>query len=111
MIGLIVSSMPSVPAFVNHLRGGAPPAAVLLEPLSQRVRRKPDRRADGAHVGLDDPSLLCSANNGHWDTMCEEMADLEGQDGTQTMREGLEDGMDDTMTRSIMVGNRVGSVG
>ena len=84
MVGLIVSSMPSVPAFIKHLRGGTLPTAILFEPLSQRVERKPNRRPGGAHMGLDDPSLLYSANSGHLETGREEGTDLEGQNGIQT---------------------------
>lgn len=41
-------------------------------------------------MGLDDPSLLYSANSGHGDAGYEELTDLEGQKGMQTKREGLE---------------------
>ena len=97
MIGLIVSSMPSLPAFINHLRGGTPSTSLSFGPLSQRglkhktktnaLRRtrslKRDRIRSGAAVGLDDPSLLYSANSGHGDAGYEELTDLEGQKGLQ----------------------------
>ena len=84
MVGLIVSSMPNVPAFINHLRGGTLSKAIVFEPLSQRVERKPNRRPGGAHMGLDDPSLLYSANSGHLETGREEGRDSEGHNGIQT---------------------------
>lgn len=104
MIGLIVSSMPSLPAFVRHIRGGAPSPSISFEPLSQRGNKKtsdnsvlwfkrspkPDRRRHGTGVGLDDPTLLYSGNSGHGDAGYEELTDLEGQKRLQTKREGLE---------------------
>lgn len=121
MIGLIVSSMPSLPAFVRHLRGGTPSTSVSFEQSSQRgikktseisvlwFKRSPkaDRGRSGAGMGLDDPSLLSSANSGHGDAGYEELTDLEGQKGMQTKREGLEGFMDDTTKPTVGVGNRV----
>ena len=109
MVGLIVSSMPSVPAFINHVRGGAPPKAISFEPLSQRVKRKPNYRRGGAHMGLDDPSLLYSANGGHSDTGCEEGTDLEGHNGIRAKRGRLED-MDDRTMMNLSSEKRVGSL-
>ena len=112
-IGRIVSSMPSLPAFIKHLRhGGAPSASVLFESLSQRdemkkkkkKKKKPDRRPGGAHMELhDDRSLLYSANGGHWDARCEEMTDSQELDSTHLRREGLEESIDDRATKSIGV--------
>ncbi len=105
-----MSSMPSVPAFINHVRGGAPLAAISFEPLSQRVKRKPNFRPGGAHMGLDDPSLLYSANGGYSDAGCEEGADLEGHNGIRAKREGLEESMDDRTTITFSVEKGVRSV-
>ena len=121
MIGLIVSSMPSFPAFVRHLRGIAPATSISFEPWNQRGNRKtseksllwlkrslnPDRGTLGTGVGLDDPSLLHSANNGHGDARYEELTDLEGQKGMQTKREGLEGFMDNRTTTDFGTANRV----
>ena len=101
-IGLIVSSMPSVPAFIKHLRGGAPSASVPFEALSQRDKKKPDRRPGRAHMGLHDRSLLYSANSGHWDARSEAITHSEEQTGRQTRREGLKD---DRATRATENGN------
>lgn len=54
-------------------------------------------------MGLDDRSLLYSANSGSWDARCDGMTDLEGQNGIQTRREGLEESMDDKATRTLGV--------
>ncbi|CAF9942378.1 hypothetical protein IMSHALPRED_003648 [Imshaugia aleurites] len=103
MIGLIVSSMPSLPAFLRHLHGAAPSTSVAFDPLGQRGSQKssgrsvlwfkespkPDRDRNGADSRLDDPSLLYSANSGY-----EELADLEGQRGMPTKREDLEEPME-----------------
>ena len=112
MIGLIVSSMPSLPAFIRQLRrGGAPSASVPFEPLSQRDKlkkknEKPDRPPGEAHLRLyDDRSLLYSANSGHWDARCEETTDSEKRNDIHTSREGLEESMNDRPTRTIGVGN------
>ena len=104
MIGLIVSSMPSLPAFVKHLRGGTPSTSVSFEPLSQRSLQKKAKYnvhrftrsskqvggRDGAGMRLDDPSLLYSAGSRHEDAGYEELTDLEGQKGLHTQRERLE---------------------
>ena len=104
MIGLIVSSMPSLPAFVNHLRGGPPSVSVSFEAMSQRGLKKTsktkalrftrsskqDRGRGGVGLGFDDPSLLYSANSGNGDSGYGELTDLEGQKGVQTERERLE---------------------
>lgn len=121
MIGLIVSSMPSLPAFVRHLRGIAPATSISFEPWNQPGSRKtseksllwlkrspkPDRGTLGTGVGLDDPSLLYSANSGHGDAGYEELTDLEGQKGMQTKREGLEGFMDNRTKTNFGVANRV----
>lgn len=122
MIGLIVSSMPSLPAFVRHLRGGAPSTSISFEPLSQRGTKKtsdtsvlwfkrspkPDHGRRGAAMGLDDPSLLYSGNSGHGDAGYEELTDLGGQKGMQTKRVGLEGFMDNTTLTIAGVEQRVG---
>ncbi|KAF6218247.1 hypothetical protein HO133_006209 [Letharia lupina] len=122
MVGLIVSSMPSLPAFVRHLHGAAPSTSTWFEPLSQRENKRssersvlwfkrspnPDRGRGGAGMGLDDPSLLYSANSGHGDAGYEELTDLEGQKGTQTKREGLEEFMENVATTTVGVENRGG---
>ena len=104
MIGLIVSSMPSLPAFVRHLHGSAPSTSIVFEsgsppgikkPLKISGHwfgrsQKPDRRRGGGGIGLDDPSLLYSADGRDGDAGYEELTDLEGQTGMQTKREGLE---------------------
>ena len=124
MIGLIVSSMPSLPAFVRHLRGGAPSTSISFEPLSQRGTKKtsdtsvlwfkrspkPDHGRRGAAMGLDDPSLLYSGNSGHGDAGYEELTDLGGQKGMQTKRVGLEGFMDNTTLTIAGVEQRVGWV-
>ena len=107
MIGLIVSSMPSLPTFVKHLRGGTPSTSVSFEPLSQRNFTKKEKSnlprftrsskqvgggRDGAGMRLDDPSLLYSAGSKHGDARYEELTDLEGQKGLGTRRERLETG-------------------
>lgn len=120
MIGLIVSSMPSLPAFVHHLHGGAPSTSISFEPLS-RINKtsdtsvlgfkrspKPDRGRHGAGMGLDDPSLLYSGNSGHEDAGYEELTDLGGQMGMQTKRDGLEGFMDNTTLTIAGVEQRVG---
>ena len=55
---------------------------------------KHDGGRGGVGVGLDDPSLLYSANSEHGAAGYEELSDLEGQKGMQTKRGGLE-GMHD----------------
>lgn len=40
MIGLIVSSMPSLPAFVRHLQGVPSSTSISFDPLSQRGLKK-----------------------------------------------------------------------
>ena len=64
---------------------------------------RPDRRRDRTGVGLDDPSLLYSANGGHRGSRYEELTDLEGQKGAQTKRGGLE-GFPDTDVSMATVG-------
>ena len=114
--------MPSLPAFVRHLRGAAPSTSISFEPLSQRGIKKasdtnmlwfkrspkPDRGRHGAGMGLDAPSLLYSGNNGHGDAGYEELTELEGQKGMQTKREGLEGLMDNTTSTNAGVKQRVG---
>ena len=96
--------MPSVPAFIKHLRGGAASSPIPFEPVSQRIiKKKSDRRPSGAHMGLNDRSLLYSANSESLDSRCEGVTDLEGQDGMHTRREGLEESMDDKATRTFGV--------
>ena len=105
MIGLIVSSMPSLPAFFKQLRGGTPSTSVSFEPLGQRSSKtkaksngarvtrgsKQAGGRDGAGIRLDDPSLLYSATSRHVDAGYEELTDLEGQKGLHTtQRERLE---------------------
>lgn len=84
MIGLIVSSMPSLPAFVRHLRGIAFSKSTLPIQFS-----RPDRGRDQPRMGLDDPNY--SANSGYW-----ELTDLEGQKELPTKRDGLEESVDNT---------------
>lgn len=89
MIDLIVSSMPSLPAFINYLRGGAPPTSVSFEPLSQRGLKKSSKYPRGhgrAGMGLDDPSLLDCAKGAHGDAGYEELTELEGQKRMQIKR-------------------------
>lgn len=54
-------------------------------------------------MGLNDRSLLYSANSGSSDARCEGMTDLEGQNGIQVRREGLEESMEDKATRTFEV--------
>ena len=96
--------MPSLPTFVIHVRGGAPSTSVSFGPSSQRgIKQSSNRNAlwftgstklksgrGGAGVGIDDPSLLYSANSGHGAARYEELTDFEGQKGMQTKREELE---------------------
>lgn len=58
-------------------------------------------------MGLDDPSLLYSANSGRGDAAYEELTDLEGQKGLQTERERLEGFMDNRTKTTGGVGHRV----
>lgn len=51
---------------------------------------KQDRGGGGPGRGVEDPSLLYSADSGHGDAEYEELTDLEGQKGLQTERERLE---------------------
>ena len=99
MIGLIVSSMPSLPAFVRHLRGGVSSTSISFDLLAKRSSKKsakPDRGPGGGGMGLDDPSFLHSVNNGY-----EELTDLEGQKGMQTKREDLEGSMNNMTTATV----------
>lgn len=60
-------------------------------------------------MGLNDRSLLYSANSESWDARCEGTTALGGQNGMQTRREGLEESMDDEATRTFGVGTTVRS--
>ncbi len=80
MIGLIVSSMPSLPAFVQHLRGGVPSSSTLFEPFPRSNRRR-----GGAAIWLDGPGLIHTSNGRY-----EELTELKEKKGTPTEREGLE---------------------
>ena len=55
-------------------------------------------------MGLDDPSLLYSANSEHGTAGYEELTDLEGQKGVQTKREGLEVSMNNTTKMTVTTG-------
>lgn len=121
MFGLIVSSMPSLPAFVRRLQGVPSSTSISFDPLSQRGLKKksetsvlwfkrsarPDRGRSRTGVGLDNPSLLYSANSGHGDSGYEELTDLEGQKGAQTKRGGLEGFPDNVTTATVGVTDRV----
>ena len=52
-------------------------------------------------MGLNDPSLLYSADRGQGNAGYEELTDLEGQKGLQTKREALEGFTDNMITTSV----------
>lgn len=54
-------------------------------------------------MGLNDRSLLYSANSASLDARCEGVVDLGEQNGLHTRREGLEETMDDKATTTFGV--------
>ena len=108
MIGLIVSSMPSLPAFVNHLRGRTPSTSVSFVDTTNssslhkdsktqafRFTRSSKRnRGAGSDDHDDDPPFLhhVADSGGYGNAGYEELTELEGQQkpGLQTKREKLE---------------------
>ncbi|CAD6590843.1 MAG: hypothetical protein ASARMPREDX12_004751 [Alectoria sarmentosa] len=114
MIGLIVSSMPTLPAFIHHLRSGPTSTPASFEPRGQHGIRKtseisvlwfkrsskPGRGRGATGTGLDDPSLLYTANSGYL-----ELTDFEGQKGMPTKRDRLEGFTGGMTTTTVGIGD------